>query len=166
MNERLMKLRFPLKPSRHVTVINAYAPTLTSSDEAKDAFYEELNSLMKDAPQSDKLILQGDFNARVGTDCINWKGVLGPHGTGKLNSNGLMLFSSCYENDPIITNILFRQADKYMTTWMRPRSKQWHLIDYAICRRRDIRDVRITERCGEGVGGGGVGGGGEGRVLD
>ena len=39
-----------LNPSRHVTVISAYAPTLTSSDEAKDAFYEELHTLVKDVP--------------------------------------------------------------------------------------------------------------------
>ena len=136
VSERLMKLRLPLNPSRHVTVISAYAPTLTSS--------EELNALVKYVPQSDKLILLEDFSARVGTDCNNWKGVLRPHGTGKLNSNGLMLLSICAENDLTITNTLFRQADKYKTAWMHPRSKQWHLIDYAICRRRDIRGVKIT----------------------
>ena len=63
-----MKLCFPLNPSRHVTVISADTPTLTSNDEAKDA----------------------------------------------------------------------------RTTWMHARRKQWPLIDYAICRRRDIHDVTIT----------------------
>ena len=149
VSERLMKLRFPLNPSRHVTVISAYDPILTSSDEAKDAFYKELNALVKDVPPRDKLILLGDFNARVGTDCNNWKSVLGPHGAGKLNSNDLMLLRFCAENDLTITNTLFRQADDYKKTWMHPRSKQWHLIDYAICRRRDIHDVRITRAmCG------------------
>ena len=128
-----------------MSVMSAYAPTLTSSDEAKDAFYEELNALVKDVPQSDKLILLGDFNARVGTYCNNWKGVLGPRGTGKQNSKGLMLLSFCAENDLTINNTLFRQADKYKTTWMHPRSKQWHLIDYAICHRRDICDVRTMQ---------------------
>ena len=139
-----MKLRFPLNPSRYVTVIRAYASTLTSSDEAKNAFYEELNALVKGVSPGDKLILLGDFNARMGTACNNWEGVLGPHGTGKLNSNGLMLLTFCAENDLTITNTLIRRVDKYKTTWMHPRSKQWHLIDYAICCRRDIRDVSIT----------------------
>ena len=84
VSERLMTLHFSLNPSRHVTVISTYVPTLTSSDEAKDAFHEGLNALVKDVPQSDKLILLGDFNARVGTDCSNWKGVPGPHGIDKL----------------------------------------------------------------------------------
>ena len=127
-----------------MSVISAYAPTLTSSDEAKDVFYEELNALVKDVPPSNKLILLGDFNARVGTACNNWKGVLGPHRIRKLNSNGLVLLSFCAENDLNITNKLFHKADKYKTRWMHLRSKQWRLIDYAICRRRDIRDVRIT----------------------
>lgn len=74
-----------------------------------------------------------------------WKGVLGQHGIGKMNSNGLRLLSMCAENNLTVTNTLFRQADKYKITWMHPRAKQWHMIDYAICRMRDIRDVKITK---------------------
>ena len=144
INERLMKLRFPLNQSRHITIISAYAPTLTSRDDAKNAFYEGLSMVVRDVPADDKLILLGDFNARVGTDNSNWRGILGPHGVGKMNTNGLMLLSFCAENNLTITNTLFRQANKFKTTWMHPRSKQWHLIDYAICRNRDIHDVRIT----------------------
>ena len=33
---------------------------------------------------------------------------------------------------------------KFKTTWMHPRSKQWHLIDYIIVRQRHLRDVCIT----------------------
>ncbi|XP_076068327.1 uncharacterized protein LOC143040778 [Oratosquilla oratoria] len=144
INERLMKIRFLLDRSRHATIISAYAPTLTSSDEAKEAFYEELNTLVKDVPPSDKLFLLGDFNARVGANYNNWNGVLGLHGIGRLNSNGLMLLSVCAEIQLAITNSMFRQVDKYKTTWLHPRSRQWHLIDFVICRQRDIRDVKIT----------------------
>ncbi|XP_026502255.1 craniofacial development protein 2-like, partial [Terrapene carolina triunguis] len=144
INERLLKLRFPLNAKRHVTIISAYAPTLTHSDNSKEQFYEDLDRLIKATPVTDKLLLLGDFNARVGADSKNWKGVIGPHGVGKMNSNGLLLLSLCSENDLTITNTLFQQADKYKTTWMHPRSKQWHLIDYAIVRRRDIRNVLIT----------------------
>ena len=144
INERLMKLRFPADKTRHVTIIGAYAPTLTSSDEAKEQFYEDLDQLIKSTPASDKLLILGDFNARVGKDKDNWKGVLGPHGVGNLNSNGLLLLSMCAEHQLCITNTMFRQADKYKTTWMHPRSKQWHMLDYVVVRQRDIGDVCIT----------------------
>ena len=61
-----------------------------------------------------------------------------------MNSNGLLLLSKCAEHELCITNTVFRQSDKFKTTWMHPRSKQWHLIDYIIVGQRDLRDVCIT----------------------
>jgi len=55
-----------------------------------------------------------------------------------------MLLSLCSELELVITNTIFQQANKYKTTWMHPRSKHWHLIDYVITRQRDLKDVRIT----------------------
>ena len=36
---------------------------------------------------------------------------------------------------------MFRQKDKFKTTWMHPGSKEWHLIDYVLIRKRDMRDI-------------------------
>ena len=116
-----MKLRIPLTHTWHATIISAYAPTLTSSDEDKKVFYETLDSLLKATPVDDKLIILGDFNARVGCDTESWVGTLGHHGVEKMNSNGLLL-TLCAENGLSITNTLFRMATKYKTTWMHPRS--------------------------------------------
>ena len=73
INERLMKLRLPLTKSRHLTIISAYAPTLTNSDETKEKFYEDLDQLIRSTSPSDKLLIMGDFNARVGKDQTSWK---------------------------------------------------------------------------------------------
>ena len=107
INERLIKLRFPLNLSRHVTVVSACVLTLTGSDDVKESFYEELNALVKVALPGDRLLL-GDLSTRVGSDCGNWKRVLGPHCSGKMNSNGLMLLSLCMKNNLTITNTLLR----------------------------------------------------------
>ena len=66
-NDRLMTLRLPLSGKRHATTISAYAPTMTNQDEVKDKFYDDLDSVISATHQTDKLILLGDFNARVGT---------------------------------------------------------------------------------------------------
>ena len=112
INERLMKLRVPIGKSRHLTIIGAYATTLTSSHDAKEEFYDNLDHVIKTTPQSDKLVLLGDFNARVGRDHSSWAGVLGKHGIGKA-SNSLLPLSKCVEHNLCITNsFLFRMTDK------------------------------------------------------
>ncbi len=70
----------------------------------KDKFYKDLNSVIATVPNADKLIILGDFNARVGYDSTTWEGVIGKHGVGNCNSNGPLLFQMCVEHDLLITN--------------------------------------------------------------
>ena len=149
VNDRLMTLQLQLRGDKQATLISAYAPTMTNPEEVKDKFYEELESLIDKVPKKDKLIILGDFNARVGTDHQTWEGVIGRHGVGKCNSNGLLLLRLCTVHDLSITNTLFRQPNRNKTTWMHPRSKHWHLLDYVITRRADRRDFQVTKSmCG------------------
>ena len=48
-------------------------------------------------------------------------------------------------HEHVITNTLFRLATHNKTTWMQPRSKHWHRIDYVISRKKDASDVRVTK---------------------
>ena len=83
-------LRLPLSGNKHATIVSAFAP-MTNPEEVKDKFYNDLDDIISATPHTDKLILLGDFNARVGTDHQTWEGVIGPEGVGKCNSNGLLL---------------------------------------------------------------------------
>ncbi|KAJ8417438.1 hypothetical protein AAFF_G00286650 [Aldrovandia affinis] len=119
------------------TVVSAYAPTL----DAQDA---DLDNILTKVPKEDKLILLGDFNARVGRNHNLWRGTIGKEGVGNTNSNGILLLSKCSEHSLVITNTLFRQKNKLKTSWMHPRSKLWHLIDYVVVRTKDRHDVLNT----------------------
>ena len=122
---------------------------MTNPDEVKDKFYDDLDFVISATSRTVKLILLGDFNARVGTDHQIWKGVTGTEGVGKCNSNGLLLLRKCTEHKLLITNTVFRQPTCNKTSWMHPHSKHWHLIDYVIVRRKDRQDVRVTKiMCG------------------
>ena len=144
INERLMTLKLNLAENKQATVISAYAPTLLADDQTKELFYATLDTVLTAIPNEDKIILLGDFNARVGRDSDIWRGTIGREGVGKINANGTLLLSKCVEHDLVITNTLFRQKNKLKTTWQHPRSKHWHLLDYIIVRSRDRKDVLIT----------------------
>ena len=74
VSERLTKMRLPLCEGRQATLFSCYAPTLLADDADKDSFYEMIDSEIQRVPTSDKLILLGDFNARVGVDSVAWGG--------------------------------------------------------------------------------------------
>ena len=150
VNDRLMTMRVPFSNGqKFITIVSAYAPTMTNPDEVKDKFYEDLNTVITAVPSADKLIVLGDFNARVGTDTTAWEGIIGHHGVGKCNSNGLLLLQTCAEHSLLITNTIFRLPTRNKTSWMHPRSKHWHLIDYVLVRKKDRQDVRVTKAmCG------------------
>ena len=102
-------MELPLE-GQMATLISAYAPTMTAPDEEKEAFYEQLNTAISEVPYHQKLILLGDFNARVGRNHTAWPKVLGCHGVGNENANGSLLLQLCALNHLCITNTLFQQA--------------------------------------------------------
>ena len=143
-SDRLMLLRLTLPGDRHVSVVSAYAPTMAYPEETKNSFYADLDRLIRTVSRRDKLIILGDFNARVGRSHEAWKGIIGRHGVGKENSNGTLLLEFCARHHLAVTNTFFQLANKYKTTWMHPRSKHWHMLDYAIVHQKDIQDVHVT----------------------
>ncbi|VDL90436.1 unnamed protein product [Schistocephalus solidus] len=125
----------------------AYAPPSTSSGAAKDKFYEDLHALLASVLDANKIIVLGDFNARVGTDHAPWQGVLGPHDLGSCNDNGLLILRTCAEYRLMLTNTFFRLPAPEEATWMHPRSRGWQLLDYVLVRRRDRQGVnQITQK--------------------
>nr|VZI51103.1 unnamed protein product [Spirometra erinaceieuropaei] len=145
INDRLMSLRLPLWGGKFATIISAYAPPMSSPDAVRDKFYEDLHALLAIVSKADKLIVLGDFNARVGTDHTAWRGVLGPHGLRGSNDNGLLLLRTCAEHRLILTNTFFCLPEREKATWRHPRSRQWHLLDYVLVRRQDQRDVLVKK---------------------
>ncbi|XP_038073012.1 uncharacterized protein LOC119741333 [Patiria miniata] len=140
ISPRLMSLRMCLSTG-YVTLISAYAPTLTSTPESKDDFYLQLSELLHNIPAGDGIILLGDFNARIGSDCSAWKNVIGPHGVGRMNDNGQRLLELCASYNLCIANTFFAGSVRSKVTWKHPRSQHWHQLDHIIVRQRQLRDT-------------------------
>ena len=93
-SERILKIQINTAEGK-VSIISVYAPTVSSPEEVKDRFYDDLNSIVGEVPQGESLLLLGDFNARVGADREAWPTCLGHFGIGKMNENGQRLLEFC-----------------------------------------------------------------------
>lgn len=75
VSEHLMTVRISLSKGRH-TLISVYAPTLSSNEEDKATSYTQIEHIIQTVPANDKLVVLGDFNARVGRDHWLWEDIL------------------------------------------------------------------------------------------
>ena len=127
-----------------INILSAYAPTLTSTPEAKDQFYEALEDALSCIPKSEGICLLGDFNARVGAEWQVWPICLSHHGIGRLNENGQRLLELCCHHGLCITNSYFAGKDRHKVSWRHLRSRHWHQLDLVITRRADLSTVLHT----------------------
>ena len=65
VSDRFMTMRLPLSKDNFATIISVYAPTMTNTDGNREAFYNQLASVLCGITRTDKLLLIGNFNARI-----------------------------------------------------------------------------------------------------
>ncbi|XP_069157717.1 craniofacial development protein 2-like [Procambarus clarkii] len=140
---RIIKLKLHTAAGM-VSLIHAYDTTLTSSNEAKDKFYDDLGLALRDIPQQEPVFLLGDFNARVGYDHSSWHSCLGQFGFGKMDESGPRLLEFCCRHDLCITNSFFDTKPLHKVSWRHPRSKHWHQLDLVLTGRSNLRNVKLT----------------------
>ncbi|VDP41982.1 unnamed protein product [Schistosoma margrebowiei] len=71
-----------------MNIVQRYAPTNDYNEDAKDQFYNRLQSIVEKCPTKDLTILMGDLNAEVGMDNTGYEDIMGRHGMGERNENG------------------------------------------------------------------------------
>ena len=134
-----------------MSVLSIYAPTnppnsTSESAGPSGAFYDQLQSTLSSVPSSDLLVIMGDFNARVGSDCSSWNSVMGPHGIGDCNENGQQLLDFQASNHMLVSNTWFQHKLLHQATWFRNYdcSRPGHMIDYVLvnkCFRTSVLDT-------------------------
>lgn len=67
----------PLAKKRFATFISAYAPTLDAELNIKEHFNRTLYAAIQKIRATDKLLIMGDFNAKVGTEHHVWNKIIG-----------------------------------------------------------------------------------------
>eukprot|EP00745_Piridium_sociabile_P043277 TRINITY_DN8831_c0_g1_i1.p1 TRINITY_DN8831_c0_g1~~TRINITY_DN8831_c0_g1_i1.p1 ORF type:complete len:1016 (+),score=240.62 TRINITY_DN8831_c0_g1_i1:1061-4108(+) len=141
--ERILSLKLH-SSAGPVSLFSIYAPTLTSSADVKDKFYDDLSTATRSIPANEPLFILGDFNARVGADHNSWPTCLGQFGTGRMNENGQRLLELCCHHGLCVSNTFFKTKPQHRVSWRHPRSKHWHQLDLILTRRSNLNTVKLT----------------------
>ena len=150
ISPRIAVIRLAGKP-HNITIVSIYAPTLPSENSVKDLFYGELQETIDKVPNSDFLIVAGDWNARPGCCDINTRHILGKYGIGKRCANGDRLVRFADKNQLFISSTRFRHPKKHLLTWYSRDGRSANQIDHILVRKRwasaveDCRGYRGAE---------------------
>ena len=104
VSSRLTTIRLRAVPF-NISIAQVYAPMSDYDDNEIEEFYDQLQNVIDQTPKMDILVVQGDWNAKVGKDaCGNWQGIYGPFCNDDTNKRGLSLLEFATFNDLALVN--------------------------------------------------------------
>ena len=131
--------------SFNITIIQVYAPTSSYADSEVDEFYGELQSLVDQTPKQDILVVQGDWNAKVGEDAQEDCGkVCGPFCSPETNDRGLKLLDFATYNNHVLANTLGNHKSSKRWTWHSPDGIHHNQIDYILVKKRFRSSIKTA----------------------
>ena len=145
VSSRLITIRLKATPF-NITIIQTYVPTSDYDDEELEDFYTQLQVIIDQTPRKDVLVVQGDWNAKVGKDAYaNWKGTCGQHCNVESNERGLRLLEFASFNDLMLANTLGPHKSSRITTWHSPNGKHHNQIDYIMIKTRFRSSINVAK---------------------
>ncbi|KAL5146330.1 Craniofacial development protein 2 [Glycine soja] len=117
-------------------VISGYAPQFGLAEHFKVKFWKDLEGVLQDIPQGEKVFLGGDLNGHVGSVARGFEGVHRGFGLGEMNGEGKSILEFSKALNLSIAN-----------TWFKKRAE--HLITYksgGTCSQIDFFLIRKSDR--------------------
>jgi len=126
--------------------VQVYVLTNDAESEAKDDFYDQLQSVLEAVPKHDLLIVMGDWNAKVGQREEGEETTIGkyPLSGGVRNDNGERFVNVCAMNDLLITSTFFPHKDIHKYTWTSPDGEYRIQIDHVTINNRFRRSMTLA----------------------
>lgn len=136
ISSRIISIRLKASPF-NISIIQVYAPTTDHDDEEIEEFYNKLQGIINMASKKDILIIQGDWNAKVGKDAIkDWADHCGPSCNERTNERGRRLLEFASYNNLVLANTLGRHKASRCWTWHAPNGIHHNQIDYILVHNR------------------------------
>ena len=126
------------------TIIQGYAPTSGHVDSEVDHFYQQLQETINQALKKNILVLQGDWNAKVGKGAqADWGEVFGPYCNVETNERGQGLLKFASFNNLVLTSTLDPHKPSRRWTWHSTHWKHHNQINYILEKKRFRSGVNI-----------------------
>jgi len=106
-SERVLILKMVLDNSP-MSVLTVYAPRSGKPEEQKENFWNELLSCI---PQNEMVVLAGDMNGHVGSNCVGYDGMHGGYRFGDRNADGSRILEFADELNLVICKTLFMKQE-------------------------------------------------------
>ncbi|KAG5632120.1 hypothetical protein H5410_003837 [Solanum commersonii] len=134
INDRLMTIKLVIGGCT-LNIISAYAPQAGLDEEAKKLFYEELDEVVRGIPNTEKVVIGGDFNGHIGATSSGFDDVHGGFGFGERNGGGTSLLDFARAFELVIANSCFPKKESHLVTFRSTVAKTQ--IDYFLLRKGD-----------------------------
>jgi len=109
-SERVLILKMGLDNSL-MNVLTVYAPHSGKPEEEKENFWNELFHLVRCMPQNEMVVLAGDMNGHVGSNCVGYDGTHGGYRFGDRNADGSRILEFADGLNLVICNTLFMKQE-------------------------------------------------------
>ena len=121
----------------NITIVQAYAPTSDYDDNEIEVFSDQLQNVIDQTPKMDILVVQGDWNAKVGRDaCGNGQGICGLFCNDDTNKRGFSLLEFATFNALVLANNFGHHKASRRWTWHSRNGQHHNQIDYILVRKR------------------------------
>ena len=145
ISSRLISIHLRADPF-NITVIQVYAQTTDYSDDQIENFYSQLQRIIDQAPKKDILIVQGNWNAKVGKNTQeNWQDICGPFCNATINERGLRLLEFATYNKLGLANTYGPHKASRRWTWHSPNGQHHNQIDYKLLKQRFRSGINIAK---------------------
>ena len=134
VSERIVRARIKGR-TNNLTILSVYAPIRDATEQQKDQFYSDLQTVIDKIPRKDILLIGGDFNARIGRKLNNLEQAIGKHGLGDRCTNGNRLLLFAMQNNLAVANTWFRHKSCHTYTWKFRDGRVKAQIDYLLVSR-------------------------------
>ena len=108
----------------NITIVQVYTQTSDYDNNETEEFYDQLQNVIDQTSKKDILVVQGEWNAKVGKDAYeNWQGICGPFCNDDTNERGLRPLEFATFNDLVVANTFGNHKASRRWTWRSPNGQ-------------------------------------------